>query len=178
MGDLAVPLHLARVAAGCRAGCLSGCQLRGQMLVQLQVAKLDEILLGSIITKSRLLGCCSLNTLKAALNDRNQKIFVVCTTTRSTETTPPPEMSNYWTGSHWSIYKQIAGAGELARGGREIPGPGPLGPSWCFSRGLLASSGLSNTSQDAPKSFPRRSKSFPGTLWCLLGAPQERLGAF
>ena len=28
------------------------------------------------------------------------------------------------------------------------------------------------------KSFPRRSKSLPGTLWCLLGAPQERPRAF
>ena len=111
------------------------------MLVEQQVVKLDEILLGSIITKSRLLGCCSLNTLKTTLNGRNQKRFVVCTTTRSTETTP--HLRCPFIGQvHTSIYNQ--GSGPRGTGAPPPPFPGP---------GLFLQS---QAGPRQPKTTPRR----------------------
>ena len=131
LGDLVVSAQLARVAAGCCAGCPSGCPLPGQMLGEKHVVKLDNILLRSIITKSRLLGCCSLNTLKTTLNGRNQKRIVLCTTTRSTETTPHlrcPIIGQVHTSLYITGFPEPRGIGgdtNLRSGSR--PGPGLLG---------------------------------------------------
>ena len=122
--------QLARVAAGCCAGCPSGCPLPGQMLGEKHVVKLDNILLRSIVTKSRLLGCCSLNTLKTTLNGRNQKRIVLCTTTRSTETTPHlrcPIIGQVHTSLHIT---GILGPGALGGGTERDPSAPPHWLPW------------------------------------------------
>ena len=179
LGDLVVSAQLARVAAGCCAGCPSGCPLPGQMLGEKHVVKLDNILLRSIITKSRLLGCCSLNTLKTTLNGRNQKRIVLCTTTRSTETTPHlkcPIIGQVHTSPPYIIGFPHPGAfGGHRRGVRGTPphligffGPGcfqtPPGSIFSHSFSHLffcAFSKRLKTAQDSAKTPTRRPNTAP-----------------
>lgn len=158
-----------------------------RVLVQLQVTKLDEILLGIFIAKTRLLGCCSLNTLQATLSDRNQKRFVVCTTTRSTETTPHqrcPIIGQV----HAGIYINRLLVAEHSRPGvAKSQDRGLLGRLGAFPEASRRRLGCltrvktaPRASQDAPRAFQERSGASKTAqevsktgFWQFLGAKME-----